>query len=66
MKLILIFIFTMTSLSRKGILNFAGETNAHLIGLGTHGRSGLAHFFNGSISEDLVNHANMPVMTFKM
>ena len=50
----------------KGILNFAGETNAHLIGLGTHGRSGLAHFFNGSISEDLVNHANMPVMTFKM
>ena len=50
----------------KGILNFASETNAHLIGMGTHGRRGLAHFFNGSVSEDLVNHANMPVMTFKI
>ena len=50
----------------KGILNFAAETNAHLIGMGTHGRRGLANFFNGSVSEDLVNHANMPVMTFKI
>ena len=50
----------------KGILNFASETNANLIGMGTHGRRGLAHFFNGSVSEDLVNHANMPVMTFKI
>lgn len=50
----------------KGILNFAKETNANLIGMTTHGRKGLAHFFNGSISEDLVNHANMPVITFKI
>ncbi len=50
----------------KGILNFANEVNADLIGLGTHGRKGISHFFNGSISEDLVNHANMPVVTFKI
>ena len=50
----------------KGILNFANEINANLIGMGTHGRKGISHFFNGSISEDLVNHANMPVMTFKI
>lgn len=50
----------------KGILNFANETNANLIGMGTHGRKGISHFFNGSVSEDLVNHANMPVMTFKI
>jgi len=50
----------------KGILNFAKETNANLLGLGTHGRKGLSHFFNGSISEDLVNHAKMPVVTFKI
>ncbi|MFT4698113.1 MAG: nucleotide-binding universal stress UspA family protein [Flavobacteriaceae bacterium] len=50
----------------KGILNFAKDTNAQLIGMSTHGRKGLAHFFNGSISEDLVNHANMPVITFKI
>ena len=50
----------------KGILNFAKENNIQLIGMSTHGRKGLSHFFNGSISEDLVNHANMPVITFKI
>ena len=50
----------------KGILNFAMKQKKALIGIRTHGRKGLAHFFNGSISEDLVNHANMPVVTFKI
>ncbi|HPF10363.1 MAG TPA: universal stress protein [Flavobacteriaceae bacterium] len=50
----------------KGILGFAREHQVQLIGMSTHGRKGIAHFFNGSISEDLVNHANMPVMTFKI
>lgn len=50
----------------KGILHFANSLNADLIGMCTHGRKGLAHFFNGSISEDLVNHAVRPVVTFKI
>ena len=50
----------------RGILNFARHMDAGLIGMSTHGRKGLAHFFNGSISEDLVNHANRPVITFKI
>jgi len=50
----------------KGILNFAKKMNAGLLGIGTHGRKGIAHFFNGSISEDLVNHATRPVVTFKI
>jgi nucleotide-binding universal stress UspA family protein len=50
----------------KGILNFAQHIDAGLIGMSTHGRKGIAHFFNGSISEDLVNHANRPVITFKI
>lgn len=50
----------------KGILNFANSIDADLIGMCTHGRKGLAHFFNGSISEDLVNHAVRPVVTFKI
>ena len=50
----------------KGILNFADSINADLIGMSTHGRKGLSHFFNGSISEDLVNHAKRPVVTFKI
>lgn len=50
----------------KGILNFSKAINADLIGISTHGRQGIAHFFNGSISEDIVNHANRPVITFKI
>lgn len=50
----------------KGILNFANSKNADLIGMCTHGRTGFAHFFNGSISEDLVNHASKPIITFKI
>ena len=50
----------------KGILNFSKSINADLIGMSTHGRKGLSHFFNGSISEDLVNHAQRPVVTFKI
>ena len=49
-----------------GILNFANFVNADLIGMSTHGRKGLSHFLNGSISEDLVNHAVRPVVTFKI
>mgnify|MGYP003672233068 CR=1 FL=1 len=50
----------------KGIMNFSKSISADLIGMCTHGRQGISHFFNGSISEDLVNHAKRPVMTFKI
>lgn len=50
----------------QGVLNFAKKIKADLIGIATHGRKGLSHFFNGSISEDLVNHAHSPVITFKL
>lgn len=50
----------------EGILNFSKLINADLIGISNHGRQGIAHLFNGSISEDLVNHANRPVITFRI
>ncbi|EAP87359.1 MULTISPECIES: universal stress protein [Croceibacter] len=50
----------------EGILNYAQSIDAGLIGISTHGRKGLAHFFNGSLSEDIVNHAKRPVITFKI
>ena len=50
----------------QGILNFSKDLDADLIGISTHGRQGIAHFFNSSISEDLVNHAKRPVITFKI
>jgi nucleotide-binding universal stress UspA family protein len=50
----------------KGIINFSNSINADIIGMCTHGRTGFAHFFNGSISEDLANHTIRPLMTFKI
>lgn len=50
----------------SGILNFSNKINADAIGVCTHGRTAFAHFFNGSISESLVNHATKPVVTFKI
>lgn len=50
----------------KGILNFANVIGADLIAVATHGRKGLSHFFEGSISEDIANHSTLPVMTFKI
>ncbi|MBJ7881716.1 universal stress protein [Gelidibacter salicanalis] len=50
----------------EGILNFCNDTNADLIGVTTHGRKGLSHFLNQSISEDIANHFEIPVVTFKI
>ncbi|MFD2100726.1 universal stress protein [Flagellimonas iocasae] len=50
----------------KGVLNYCDKVSADIIGIPTHGRRGLSHFFMGSIGEDIANHSNIPVMTFKI
>jgi len=49
-----------------GVLNFGAESKADIIGIPTHGRKGISHFFLGSIGEDLANHSTLPVVTFKI
>lgn len=58
-------IYNDTSIE-KGILNFSRDMGIDVIALNTHQRSGLSSMFNESISEDLVNHALKPVVTFKL
>ncbi|TYQ00299.1 nucleotide-binding universal stress UspA family protein [Tenacibaculum adriaticum] len=50
----------------KGILNFANEINSDMIALGTHGRSGISHIFNGSITKHLSKRVSQPMLTFKI
>jgi K+-sensing histidine kinase KdpD len=50
----------------EGIIHFAEEINADVIAVATHGRTGLSHLLSGSIAEDIVNHANRPVLTFNL
>lgn len=49
-----------------GILNYSKANAADAIAISTHGRKGLSHFFNGSIGEDVTNHAKIPVVTFNL
>jgi nucleotide-binding universal stress UspA family protein len=47
------------------IIQFAKETNADLIVMGTHGHSGLAHMLLGSVTEKVVRKAPCPVLTVR-
>ncbi|WP_225037251.1 universal stress protein [Winogradskyella sp. SM1960] len=49
-----------------GLLNYAVREKADALSMVTHGRKGLNHYFSGSISEDVVNHSFLPVITFKL
>lgn len=49
-----------------GIVSYANRQQADSVAMITHGRTGISHFFGGSISEDVVNHTTLPVITFKL
>lgn len=49
-----------------GIYNFCNKFEADLVVIPTHGRRGLAHFFAQNIGEAIVNHSDLPIMTFKV
>ena len=50
---------------RSVILEVAREIGAHLIVMGTHGRTGLTHVFFGSVAEHIVRHSRVPVLTIR-
>jgi nucleotide-binding universal stress UspA family protein len=50
----------------EGILNFARNIDADLITMATHGRTGFFHVVNGSLTEDVVNHTDHPVLSVKL
>lgn len=49
-----------------GVINFSKNIRADLIALETHGRTGINHIINGSIAEDIANHSDIPVLTFRI
>ncbi|SNR14510.1 universal stress protein [Tenacibaculum jejuense] len=49
-----------------GILEYAQTNQSDLIIMPTHGKHGIEHFLDGSIAEDIVNHAALPVLTIKI
>jgi nucleotide-binding universal stress UspA family protein len=49
-------------MKEEGILNFAGESKADLIAIGTHGKKGLKRFFSEDVSEGIVRLSSIPIM----
>ena len=47
------------------ILDYAVDRNVDLIVMGTHGRTGAAHLFLGSVAERVVRAAPCPVLTVR-
>jgi len=51
---------------QEGIRRYAERVHADLIAMVTHGRSGISYLLDGSIAEDVVNHATTPVLTYNI
>jgi len=49
-----------------GIRDFAYSENIDLIAMATHARKGLAHLFNLSVTENIVNHVHIPIWTYHL
>lgn len=54
------------ALPHAGILNYANDVEADLVAMATHHRSGVAHLFLGSVTEDVLNHLHVPLWTFSL
>jgi nucleotide-binding universal stress UspA family protein len=57
------FIRVLSGHAASEILNFIDQENIDLVVMGTHGLTGLAHFFLGSTAERVVRRANCSVLT---
>lgn len=51
--------------AKRAIIEAAAAGAYDLIIIGTHGRTGLAHTFLGSVAEWVVRHATIPVLTVR-
>ena len=50
----------------SGVAHFVNEIKGDMIAMSTHGRKGLNHLMSGSIAEDMVNHLDVPIWTWKI
>jgi nucleotide-binding universal stress UspA family protein len=56
---------TVTGVTARAIVQQAGDKQADIIVMGTHGRTGLAHMLLGGVTEEVVRTAPCPVLTIR-
>jgi nucleotide-binding universal stress UspA family protein len=52
--------------TEKGVIHFTKTIKGDLIAMATNGRKGITHLVHGSLAEDVVNHADSLVWTYKL
>jgi len=50
----------------EGIINYTRKFKEPMVAMGTHGRRGIKHLSMGSVTEDVLNHINCPISTFRI
>jgi len=50
----------------EGISDYIEQERPDILAMCTHGRTGLAHFFLGSVSENMAEYASLPVLTYNI
>jgi nucleotide-binding universal stress UspA family protein len=58
-------VLVTSSTPAGAIVEYARQSNADLILMGTHGRGAVAHFLMGSVAERVVRVAPCPVLTMR-
>ncbi len=58
-------ILVLSGAPYEAIAAAAGENNADLVVMGTHGRKGVARFFLGSVASRVISTAPCPVLTVR-
>jgi nucleotide-binding universal stress UspA family protein len=58
-------IFTDFDSIADTIINYASNNSIELIVMGTHGRTGIAKFFLGSVANDVTQHTHCPVLLIR-
>ena len=49
-----------------GLRYYVNTNQIGMLAIATRGKKGVAHFFEGSITEDVANHSSFPLLTFKV
>lgn len=56
------WVFAEVGLPATTIIKLASEWKADMIVMGTHGRKGMSHLLMGSVAEQVLRHARVPVV----
>ncbi|MCO8244578.1 MULTISPECIES: universal stress protein [unclassified Haladaptatus] len=56
----------LRGIPHEEILTYADEHGIDVIVMGTHARTGLEHFLNGSVTEKVIRNTDLPVLVIRV